>query len=199
MNIRFLALPVLALLILLPSLPAQARPEMAAKMKEQQAAANSGSVKSGSMQGGPNLTQRASERFDEMDADKDGKVTWAEFSACYPNMREAAFAMIDTSADGFIDRVEWIDFSAGHAGGGMGKSMPVMPPSGQNTGQNTGQNAGQGAEQGTPSAKPAPGTVQGTAEGGSASSASSGGPADETPPQTDKSGNLLLPGIKGGK
>lgn len=177
MNTRYFALPVrrLSLICLVFGLAlavplafstpsALARPEMAAKMKEQQSGAA----------GGPDMTQRASERFDQMDADKDGKVTWAEFSAYYPNMREAAFAMIDVSADGFIDRDEWIGFSAGHAGGGMGKSMPVTPPQGQ-------------------------GAVQGTAESGSGSSASSGGSSGQEAPQTDKSGGLLLPGIKSGK
>lgn len=165
MNIRFFAFAALVLLLASPVSPAQARPEMAVKMQEGQSAPVAGTA-----QGGPDLTQRASDRFDEMDADQDGKATWAEFSAYFPTMREAAFSMIDASEEGVIDREEWIEFSVGHSGGGMGKAMPAMP----------------GPEGGS---KPAPGAVPGTA---------GGAPGDESaPPQTDRSGGLLLPGIKG--
>jgi hypothetical protein len=50
-----------------------------------------------------------------MDADADGKVSWEEFSAAYPRMREAAFASIDSSGDGSLSLQEWLEFSAGHA------------------------------------------------------------------------------------
>lgn len=91
------------------------------------------------------------DKFAMMDANKDGKVTYEEFKAFYPDMREEAFTVIDKNGDKVIDRVEWDTFvenhASGHMGGMMGgngmpgnASMPspgsadmplVMPPNGK--------------------------------------------------------------------
>jgi hypothetical protein len=60
------------------------------------------------------------ERFAVMDADKDGRVDWKEFSAARPNLNENAFKSIDADSDGGISINEWKAFSTGH--GGMAKS-----------------------------------------------------------------------------
>ena len=64
-----------------------------------------------------NAGQAAAERFALMDTNKDGKVTPAAFFAAYPNMRETAFAVIDTDGDGFISLDEWLAFFNSHSGG----------------------------------------------------------------------------------
>lgn len=83
----------------------------------------------------------AADRFDQMDADRDGKVVVEEFRASFPNMNEKAFDVIDINGDKVIDRGEWLEFSAGHARGAMPQGMkdkgapinnipgdPLIPP-----------------------------------------------------------------------
>lgn len=82
----------------------------------------------------------SAERFDQMDANKDGIVVVEEFKAVFPNMNEKAFAVIDINGDKAIDRAEWLEFSAGHAKGAMPQGMrkgapmnnipgdPLIPP-----------------------------------------------------------------------
>lgn len=66
------------------------------------------------------------DKFDQMDTNKDGKVTLEEFKAYFPNMREEAFAAIDKNGDKVIDRAEWDEFVANHSSGHMGGSMGNM-------------------------------------------------------------------------
>ena len=71
----------------------------------------------------------ADEKFDQMDANKDGKVTWEEFAAVYPNMKKPAFEAVDANADTFVSHEEWDAFRGEHArmaapqGQGMGGGM----------------------------------------------------------------------------
>lgn len=67
----------------------------------------------------------ASDRFSQMDTNKDNQVSWEEFKVSYPNMKEAAFEAIDTNKDKYISVEEWKVFRSSHA-----KSMQgQMPPS----------------------------------------------------------------------
>ncbi len=70
------------------------------------------------------------DKFVQMDTNKDNKVTYEEFKAFYPNMREEAFAVIDKNNDKVIDRAEWDEFvsnhSSGHMGGGKGGNVGGM-------------------------------------------------------------------------
>jgi len=66
------------------------------------------------------------DKFEMMDTDKDGKVTYEEFRTCFPNIREEAFTVIDKNGDKAIDRVEWDEFVANHSSGHMGGSMGNM-------------------------------------------------------------------------
>lgn len=83
--------------------------------------------------------EAAQEKFAKMDADKDGKLSEAEFFAAYPKMQKAAFAAIDTDKDGFISDKEWNGFLLDHARGraampadkGMPGSMPPAAASGE--------------------------------------------------------------------
>ncbi|ABB38163.1 calcium-binding EF-hand-containing protein [Oleidesulfovibrio alaskensis G20] len=83
----------------------------------------------------------AGEEFGRMDTDGNGSVTWEEFSAAYPSMREPAFAAIDTNGDKLMSHEEWHNFRNRHGkdGAGMqnmgsGMKMPpegmTMPPKG---------------------------------------------------------------------
>lgn len=83
----------------------------------------------------PDRAGAIGDKFAQMDKNGDGKVSWEEFSAAYPQMREAAFEAIDTSGDAFVSLEEWEAFSQGHSRdmmssgmGGMGGM--TMPPSG---------------------------------------------------------------------
>ena len=66
------------------------------------------------------------DKFAMMDTNKDGKVSYEEFKAFFPNMREEAFAVIDKNGDKSIDRAEWDEFVSNHSSGHMGGSMGGM-------------------------------------------------------------------------
>lgn len=68
----------------------------------------------------------AQDKFDQMDANKDGKVVLEEFKAVFPNMTEQAFEVIDLNNDKVIERAEWLQFTEGHARG----DRPGMPDRG---------------------------------------------------------------------
>lgn len=86
-------------------------------------------------------TAHADDKFTQMDANKDGKVTWEEFHKTYPQMQQAAFDGIDADKDKVLSHEEWDTFLAQHSmgraaapgamGGGMGGAMPpkAMPDS----------------------------------------------------------------------
>ena len=46
-------------------------------------------------------------RFDELDAGRDGAVTFAEFEAHHRATRQQSFRMLDRDGDGRVDRSEW--------------------------------------------------------------------------------------------
>ena len=79
-----------------------------------------------SAQANPAADSSKVDKFALMDTDKDGKVTYEEFKAYYPNMREEAFAVIDKNNDKVIDRAEWDEFVSNHSSGHMGGSMGSM-------------------------------------------------------------------------
>ena len=66
------------------------------------------------------------DKFELMDTNKDGKVSYEEFKAYFPNMREEAFAVIDKDGDKAINRLEWDEFVSNHSSGHMGGSMGNM-------------------------------------------------------------------------
>lgn len=66
------------------------------------------------------------DKFALMDTNKDGKVSYEEFKAYFPNMREEAFAVIDKDGDKAINRAEWDEFVSNHSSGHMGGSMGNM-------------------------------------------------------------------------
>ena len=66
------------------------------------------------------------DKFELMDTNKDGLVSYEEFKAYFPNMREEAFAVIDKNGDKVIDRAEWDEFVSNHSSGHMGGSMGNM-------------------------------------------------------------------------
>ena len=66
------------------------------------------------------------DKFELMDSNKDGKVSYEEFKAYFPNMREEAFAVIDKNGDKAINRAEWDEFVSNHSSGHMGGSMGNM-------------------------------------------------------------------------
>ena len=66
------------------------------------------------------------DKFELMDTNKDGKVSYEEFKAYFPNMREEAFAVIDKNGDNVINRAEWDEFVSNHSSGHMGGSMGNM-------------------------------------------------------------------------
>lgn len=78
------------------------------------ACANPAHMGSGHSPGG-----HISSRFDQMDANRDGKVVLEEFRTAFPNMNEQAFAVIDTDGNKGIDRAEWFAFTEGHARGSI--------------------------------------------------------------------------------
>ena len=78
----------------------------------------------------------ADEKFDAMDTNKDGSVSWEEFHAAYPQMQKAAFESIDADKSGSISHEEWDMFMMHHQmgkmsqGGGMGGGMGTPPAAG---------------------------------------------------------------------
>jgi Ca2+-binding EF-hand superfamily protein len=52
--------------------------------------------------------------FGDMDTQKDGRVTWEEFKAYFPQAEPKVFAAIDLNKDGAIDHDEWHTFKAAH-------------------------------------------------------------------------------------
>ena len=80
-----------------------------------------------SAQANPAATDAAKvDKFAMMDTNKDDKVSYEEFKAYFPNMREEAFAVIDKNGDKVIDRAEWDEFVSNHSSGHMGGSMGNM-------------------------------------------------------------------------
>lgn len=80
----------------------------------------------------------AETKFEAMDTDKNGALSWEEFSTALPGMQRAAYDTIDSDKKDGISNAEWDEFSKGHSKGmGMGKGMPadgkkgmpmIMPP-----------------------------------------------------------------------
>lgn len=66
------------------------------------------------------------ERFRQMDADHDGKLTWEELSAARPNLSRNAFDIIDADHNGGISLEEWQSFSSGHGGSAVMPDMSKM-------------------------------------------------------------------------
>ncbi len=114
--------------------------------------------------------QSAADRFNAMDADKDGKVTREEFFAAQPQMKEAAFLAIDADKDGVLTLEEWEGFSMGHAkdskpgeGGMPGMGGSGMPPGMSMPPQGMGGSGGMKMPpQGKADAAPAGGGANGT-------------------------------------
>ena len=80
-----------------------------------------------SAQANPAATDPAKvDKFAMMDTNKDDKVSYEEFKAYFPNMREEAFAVIDKNGDKAINRAEWDEFVSNHSSGHMGGSMGNM-------------------------------------------------------------------------
>jgi Ca2+-binding EF-hand superfamily protein len=52
--------------------------------------------------------------FENMDANKDGRVSWEEFKAYFPQAEPRVFSAIDLNKDGAIDHDEWHSFKAAH-------------------------------------------------------------------------------------
>ncbi len=80
------------------------------------------------------MPEKAQDRFAQMDTDKNGTVSWEEFSTAIPSMREQAFDSIDTDKNKAINREEWNTFSVGH-GKPQGMPMQGMPSQGKPTGK----------------------------------------------------------------
>lgn len=70
----------------------------------------------------------ADARFEGMDKNKNGKVSWKEFEAANPQMRKPAFEAIDANSDDAITQKEWEAFQSRHGKGGegMGATMGGM-------------------------------------------------------------------------
>ncbi len=71
-------------------------------------------------------TSDPAERFAAMDASRDGKIAWEEFSSARPNLNRNAFDMIDADHDGGISLEEWKAFSSGHGGAVKSPAMSSM-------------------------------------------------------------------------
>lgn len=51
--------------------------------------------------------RKTEKMFTAMDADHDGKISWAEFALKYPDLTRADFDKFDKNKDGFLDKAEW--------------------------------------------------------------------------------------------
>ena len=56
-----------------------------------------------------------SNTIDDMDTDSDKRITYDEFKNFQIKDLKAAFNMLDTNHDGFIDEAEWNDFIRVHS------------------------------------------------------------------------------------
>ncbi len=52
--------------------------------------------------------------FGDIDTQKDGRVTWGEFNAYFPQAEPKVFAAIDLNKDSAIDHDEWHAFKEAH-------------------------------------------------------------------------------------
>jgi Ca2+-binding EF-hand superfamily protein len=52
--------------------------------------------------------------FENMDANKNGLVSWEEFKAYFPQAEPGVFSAIDLNKDGAIDHDEWRSFKVAH-------------------------------------------------------------------------------------
>ena len=52
--------------------------------------------------------------FENMDANKNGRVSWEEFKAYFPQAEPRVFSAIDLNKDGAIDPDEWHAFKVAH-------------------------------------------------------------------------------------
>ncbi len=75
----------------------------------------------------------AADRFAALDGNADGKVTWEEFQAGLPGMKQAAFDKIDSNGDKTISLPEWDAFRKGHGSDGVGQGMAMPPREGKET------------------------------------------------------------------
>ena len=55
--------------------------------------------------------------FDELDADGDEAVTWAEFKQRFPDTTADVFKAVDLDGDDVIDHDEWHGFKEAHTNG----------------------------------------------------------------------------------
>lgn len=107
----------------------------------------------------PPAAPAAADKFVQMDTSKDGKVTWEEFHATYPQMQQAAFDGIDANKDKAINREEWDAFLAQHSmgrantPGGMGGGMGMPPKANSDMPKSDTQGAGSPPLMITPPAK----------------------------------------------
>jgi len=66
----------------------------------------------------------ASDRFTQLDLNKDKNLDWKEFSTAMPNLKKKAFDTIDADKNGVITVEEWRQFSSKH--GNQKTSMQGM-------------------------------------------------------------------------
>jgi len=52
--------------------------------------------------------------FGSMDSKNDGRISWEEFKAYFPQAEPKVFAAIDINKDGYIDPDEWHKFEEAH-------------------------------------------------------------------------------------
>jgi hypothetical protein len=53
--------------------------------------------------------------FGDMDSKKDGRISWEEFKAYFPQAEPKVFSTIDINKDGYIDHDEWHTFQEAHS------------------------------------------------------------------------------------
>lgn len=62
--------------------------------------------------------------FADIDADKDGSVSFDEFKAVFPKTSQAGFNMLDKDGDARLNETEWEAFKDAHKGMGQYKQAP---------------------------------------------------------------------------